>query len=112
FLTSRLPSTLTLFPYTTLFRSHALRLDAELGLGVVVDVVAGPGAELVGVRLRPEDVVELAVLEYRGRDADVDPEELLALVDLLHHRHALRARVDAGEDVELLVVGEARHLVD
>ena len=27
--------------------AHVLRLDVELGLGVVVDVVAGPGAELV-----------------------------------------------------------------
>ena len=88
------------------------RLDAELGFGVEVDVVARPGAELVGMRLRPEDVVQLLVLENRGGDANVDPQELLARVDLLHHRHALGARVHARDDVDLLLVDEAGHLVD
>ena len=33
-------------------------------------------------------------------------------VDLRRYRHALRAREKAGHDVDLLLVDEARHLVD
>src|SRR6266446_3819704 len=91
---------------------HVLRRDAEFRLRVVIDVVARGGAELVAVRLRAEHVGELPVLEHRGGDAHVHPQELLAGIDLLHHGHALRARVHAHDQVDLLLVDEARHLVD
>src|SRR6267378_450235 len=91
---------------------HVLRRDAEFRLRVVIDVVARGGAELVAVRLRAEHVGELPVLEHRGGDAHVHPQELLAGIDLLHHGHALRARVHAHDEVDLLLVDEARHLVD
>src|SRR5437667_120445 len=91
---------------------HALRRDAEFRLRVVINVVARGGAELVAVRLRAEHVGELPVLEHRGGDAHVHPQELLAGIDLLHHGHALRARVHAHDQVHLLLVDEARHLVD
>jgi hypothetical protein len=92
--------------------AHVLRRNAELRLRVVVDVFAGGLPVLIAVHGRPEDVLELLVLQHRARDADVQPEEFLARIRLLRHRHALRARVDAGDDVDLLLVDEPRHLVD
>src|SRR6266480_3108685 len=91
---------------------HVLRRDAEFRLRVVIDVVARGGAELVAVRLRAEHVGELPVLEHRGGDAHVHPQELPAGIDLLHHGHALRARVHAHDEVDLFLVEQARHLVD
>src|SRR6267143_4192324 len=54
----------------------------------------------------------MPVLDPRGGDAHVPPQELLAGIDLLHHGHALRARVHAHDQVDLLLVDEAGHLVD
>src|SRR3546814_16311888 len=42
---------------------------------------------------------DLLVFEHRRRDADVRPHEHLRRVQLLGERHALRARIDAHDQV-------------
>src|SRR3954470_18515887 len=92
--------------------AHVLRRDVELRLRVVVHILAGGRAVLVAVHGWAKDILELLVLDDRGGDAHVQPQELFARLRLLRHRHALGARVNAGEDVDLLLVDEARHLID
>ena len=89
-----------------------LDLLAELGLGVLGDEGAGGLAELVGVHLRAEHVLQVLVLEHGRGDAHVGPHELLGRVDLGGHRHAVRAGVDAHQQVDLDVVEQALGLVD
>ena len=84
----------------------------QLVLRVVGDVVDGAGAEEAAVGLRPEGVLEVAVLQHRVRDRGGDPQELLLLVDPLRDRHRVGARVDAGQDVDLLDVQQPLRLVD
>ncbi len=84
----------------------------QLLLRVVGDVVDGAGAEEAAVGLRPEGVLEVAVLHHRVRDRGGDPQELLLLVDPLRDRHRVGARVDAGQDVDLLDVEQPLRLVD
>ena len=73
---------------------------------------AGRPAELVGVDLRPEHVLQVLVLEHRRGGADVGPHELLLRVDLLGQRHAVGARVDAHDQVDVLLVQQALGLAD
>ena len=84
----------------------------QLVLRVVGDVVDGAGAEEAAVGLRPEGVLEVAVLDHRVGDRGGDPQELLLLVDPLRDRHRVGARVDAGQDVDLLDVEQPLRLVD
>src|ERR1044072_4861623 len=89
-----------------------LHVLAERGFGVLGDELAGGFAELVGMHLRAEHIVELLVLQHRGGDAGVDPHEFLRRVDLGGHRHAMRAREHAHDDVDLLLVEQPLGLVD
>ena len=73
---------------------------------------AGGLAELVGVHLRAEHVFQVLVLEHGRGHADVGPHEFLGSVDLGGHRHAVRARVDAHQQVDLGVVQQPLGLVD
>ena len=91
---------------------EVLHLLAELRLGVLGEELARGFAELVRMDLRPEHVLQLPVLEHRGGDAGVDPHELLGGVDLGGHRHAMRARIDAHDQVDLLLVEQPLGLVD
>ena len=70
-----------------------LGLHAELGLGMLGEEAAKGLAVLIGVDLRAEDVVQVLVLEHRGRNRRGDPEDLLLLLDLGRERH----RMGAGE---------------
>src|SRR5712664_784535 len=84
----------------------------QLLLRVVGDVIDGAGAEEGAVGLGPEGELEVPVLDHRVRDGGGDPEELLLLVDPLRDRDRVGARVDAGQDVDLLDVQQALRLVD
>src|SRR5688572_4016023 len=92
--------------------AHVLGRLLELVLRIVGDVLDGVLAEESAVGLRAEGVLEIAILQHGVGDGGGDPQELLLLVDLLGQRHRVRARVDAGEDVDLLDVQQALGLVD
>ena len=89
-----------------------LWLDAELGLGVFGDETSKGLAILIGVNLRAEHVFQVLVLEHGGRDRGRDPKDLLLLLDLGRERHGVRARIDAVDDFDLLLVDQALDLVD
>ena len=89
-----------------------LGLHAELGLGILGDEAREGLAVLVGMDLRAEDVFQVLVLEHGGRDRGRDPEDLLLLLHLGGERDRVRARIDAVDDVDLLLVDQALDLVD
>ena len=89
-----------------------LGLHAELGLGVLGEEARKGLAVLIGMNLRAEDVLQVLVLEHGGRNRGRDPEDLLLLLDLGRERHRVRARIDAVDDVDLLLVDQALGLVD
>ena len=61
---------------------------------------------------RAEDVLQVLVLEHRGRDRRRDPEDLLLRLDLGGERHGVRAGIDAVDDLDLLLVDQPLDLVD
>ena len=87
-------------------------LHAELGFGVLVDEARKGLAVLVGMNLRAEDVLQVLVLEHGGRNRGRDPEDLFLLLDLGRERDRVRARIDAVDDIDLLLVDQAIGLVD
>ena len=62
--------------------------------------------------LRAEDVLQVLVLEHGGRNRGRDPEDLFLLLDLGGERDRVRARIDAVDDVDLLLVDQAIGLID
>ena len=56
--------------------------------------------------------MQVLVLEHGGRDRGRDPEDLFLLFDLGRERDRVRARIDAVDDVDLLLVDQAHGLVD
>ena len=89
-----------------------LGLGAELGLGVVGDEGRKGLAVLVGMDLPAEDVLQVLVLEHRGRDRRRDPENFLLRLHLGGERHRVRARIDADDDLDLLLADQPLDLVD
>ena len=89
-----------------------LGLDAELGLGMFGQEARKGLAILIGVDLRAEDVLQVLVLEHGGRNRGGDPEDLLLLFDLRRQRDRVRARINAVDDVDLLLVDQSDGLVD
>ncbi|MET3313203.1 hypothetical protein ABIF41_005044 [Bradyrhizobium japonicum] len=69
-------------------------------------------AILVGMDLRAKHVLQVLVLEHGGRDRGRDPEDLFLLLDLRREWHRMRARIDAVDDVDLLLADQAFGLVD
>lgn len=89
-----------------------LRIHAELGFRMLGEEAREGLAVLVGVDLRAENVLQVLVLEYGGRDRGRDPEDLLLLLDLGGERNGVRARIDAVDDVHLLLVDQPLGFVD
>ena len=91
---------------------NILGLDAELGLGMLGDEARKGLAVLIGVYLRPEDVVQVLVFEHGGRYRGRDPKDLLLLLDLGRERNRMRARIDAVDNVDFFLVDQACGFVD
>ena len=89
-----------------------LGLDAELGLGVFADEACKGLAVLIGMNLRAENVLQVFVLEHGGRNRGRDPEDLLVLLDFARERDRVRTRINAVDDVDLLLVDQAFGLID
>src|SRR4029077_5453162 len=85
---------------------------AELFLGVLADEAGKGLAVLIGMNLRAEDVLQILVLEHGSRNRGRDPEDLFLLLDLGRERDRVRARINAVDDVDLLLVDQAYGLVD
>lgn len=79
------------------------RLGSELRFSVFTNEFRERLAVLVGMYLRAEDVLQVLVLEHRRRDRGRDPENPLLRFDLGGERHCVRARIDAVDDVDLLL---------
>src|SRR5450432_151353 len=56
--------------------------------------------------------MQFLVLEHGGRNRGGDPQYLLLLLDLGRKRDRVRARIDAVDDVDLLLADQAFGLVD
>src|SRR5258707_11712223 len=69
-------------------------------------------AVLIGVDLRAEDVMQVLVLEHGGRNRSGDPKDFLLLLNLGRERDRVRARIDAVDDVDLLLADQAFGLID
>ena len=89
-----------------------LGLDAELGFGVFADEVRKGLAVLIGMNLRPENVLQVFVLEHGGRNRGRDPEDFLVLLDFARERDRVRTRINAVDDVDLLLVDQAFGFID
>src|SRR5208282_335417 len=89
-----------------------LGIDAELRLGMFVEERYGRGAVEVGGHARAEGVGQVLGLEHLGGDGDGDPQNLLRLLHLLRERHRLGTRIDAEDDVDLLLADETLGLVE
>ncbi len=89
-----------------------LRIHTELALRMLGEEAREGLAILVGMDLRAKHVLQVLVLEHGGRDRGRDPEDLLLLLDLGRERHRMRARIDAVDDVDLLLTDQAFGLVD
>ena len=89
-----------------------LGLLAELLLAVTGDEVGRQKAELAAVGLRPEDILQVAVLQDGRGDAGGDPHEFLQLLDPGGGRHALGRGIEAEQHVNALMLNQAHRLVD
>src|SRR5262249_25543745 len=89
-----------------------LRLLAELSFGVLGEERGERLAILVGMNLPAEHVLQVLVLEYRGRDRGGDPEDLLLRLDLAGERPRVRAAIDAVDVLALLLPDQPLPLVD
>ncbi len=89
-----------------------LGLDAELGLGMLVDEARKGLAVLIGMNLRAEHVLQILVLEHGGRNRGRDPQDLFLLLDFARERDRVRTRINAVDDVDLLLVDQAYRLID
>src|SRR5438094_850281 len=85
---------------------------AELALRVLGEKVRRHQPELLAARLRPEDVLQVTILQHGRGDAGGDPHELLELLDPRSRRHALCRRVEAEQHVDLLLLDQPHGLVD
>ena len=89
-----------------------LGLGAELGFGVVGEEIGCRIAVLVGMDLSAEGVGQIAALHDGCRHRRRDPENLLLLLHLGGQRYGVCARVDADDDLHLLLVDQPLHLID
>ena len=62
--------------------------------------------------LPAKDVLQILVLEHRGRNRRRDPENFLLRLHLGGERHCLRAGIDAIDDLDLLLADQPLDLVD
>ena len=87
-------------------------LGAELRLAVFAEQRDRRLAIGVRLRRRAKDIAQMPVLQHRGGDRAVDPQDLFGLVDFGGERHRLRARIDAEDDVDLFLGDQPLGLVD
>ena len=91
--------------------AQILRLLPELRLRVFVDHLGRGQTPLPSVRLRPEDILQVAALQHRRGDAGRDPHEFLELLDPRRGRHALGRRIKAEQHVDLFLLDQAHGFV-